>query len=372
MWPIAFRLLVHDRLKFAVAAAGVSVSVLLILTQLGVYLGFLSTASMLFDHSSADLWLVTEGTREFDNSQTLDERAFYRALGRQGVAHAERVAYMFSEVRLKSGARQSVQLVGIDTGASLLRPWSVIEGSDDLRSTPGAAVVDRSELGKLELDGIGDESEIGGLRIRIVGLTEGIRTFTTSPLIFTDLRRARQHLGWSPSHYTFVVLKVAPGNAVDDVYRRLRTVPGISVYKPESIVASSQAYWAELTGVGISFFSMAVMAIVVGFVIVGQILYNGTMQNLREYATLKAMGARNRTIVGLVFAQAALTAVTGLVLGGVLSYAARGAMQAVNLVVIFSPALLFGTVVLTFGMCLLAALVPTFKLLRLDPASVLT
>jgi putative ABC transport system permease protein len=371
MWRLAARLLFHDRLKFVVAAAGVSVSVLLILTQLGVYFGFLSTASMLFDHSSADLWVTRDGTRGFDDSEMLDDRTYYKVAGTPGVARAERVAFNFAQIRLKQGGRQAVQVVGLESRGILLRPWNIVAGTPNLNATTNAAVVDRSELKKLNLEGLNEETEIEGKKVRIVGLSDGIRTFTTAPIVFTEMRRAQKYLNWSQYQFTFVMVKAQPGTDLEDLRRRLSALPQVSVYGVGPIVDKAQAYWAQLTGVGVSFFSMAVMAIIVGFVVVGQILYNGTIQNLREYATLKAMGARNGSILGLIFAQASITALVGLSLGGLLAAAAYGALVSANLVVVFSAELLIGTLIATEAMCLTAALIPALRLLRLEPTTIL-
>src|SRR6185503_17883476 len=117
----------------------------------------------------------------------------------------------------------------------------------------------------------------------------GIRSFTTSPIIFTDVRTARSYLSFLGSEpVTYVLVKVAPG--VDVAAVRART------------------YWSTRTGVGASFFTTAVLGIIVGLVVVGQILYSGTLQYIREYGTLKAMGAKNSAIVKVILSQAMISA----------------------------------------------------------------
>jgi putative ABC transport system permease protein len=83
----------------------------------------------------------------------------------------------------------------------------------------------------------------------------------------------------------------------------------------------AQHYWSARTGVGAGFFTTAALGVVVGLVVVGQILYNGTLEHLREYGTLKAMGARNSAIVRVIVYQALISAVVGFVLGGGLALA---------------------------------------------------
>jgi putative ABC transport system permease protein len=129
-------------------------------------------------------------------------------------------------------------------------------------------------------------------------------------------------------------------------------------------------YWSTRTGVGAGFFTTAIMGIIVGLVVVGQILYNGTLEHIKEYGTLKAMGAANGSIVTVILYQALISATVGFAAGSVLAFGARAAMKAANLSVALSPGLLGATAVLTAVMCTLAAMLSILKVLRLDPATV--
>jgi putative ABC transport system permease protein len=371
VFRLAWQLLTHDRLRFVVALSGVSVSVMLVLTQLGLYAGFLSTASMLFENSSADLWLTRANTRAFDDSVELDDRTYYRVAGTSGVERAERATLAFGELRLRQGALQVVQVVGLDPHGRLLRPWNLVKGTANLHESSTAVVVDETELEKLELSGISARAELNGKRLTVVGLTSGIRTFTTAPLVFTAFRRAQQYLRWPSDRFTFVMVKLSPGADAADVKERLAALPGVNVHSVTSIVGKAREYWADLTGIGVTFFSMAVMAVLIGFVVTGQILYNSTTQNLREYATLKAMGAANRSVLSLVFWQALITALLGFGLGATLACGARAAMLAANLVIVLDNGLFAGTCLLTIAMCVVAAMIPAHTLLNLAPNSVL-
>ena len=79
-------------------------------------------------------------------------------------------------------------------------------------------------------------------------------------------------------------------------------------YTTAQMSARTRSYWSTRTGVGAGFFTTAVLGIIVGFVVVGQILYSGTLQYIREYGTLKAMGARNSAVVRVILSQAMISA----------------------------------------------------------------
>lgn len=374
MWNLARKLLLHDRLRFAVAIAGVSVSVMLVLVQVGLYFGFMDTASSVIDASKADIWVGKKSNESFEFATPFDERAFYKVKSVPGVAHAERVLMNFAQFKLADGGDLGVQVVGIETAPGrrpLLGPWNVVAGDPRRLSEPGAIAVDRSEYPKLKIDRIGHRAEVSGVRAEVVTLTEGIRSFTTSPIVFTDLRTARSflpQLGEEP--VTYVLVEVADGVAINDVVARINALPHLAAYTRAEMSDRTRTYWSKRTGVGAGFFTTAVLGIIVGFVVVGQILYSGTLQYIREYGTLKAMGARNSSVVRVILSQAMISAALGFAVGAPLAMGMRAAMKGANLTVALTPELYAVTAVITIAMCSFAALLSIVKVLRLDPASV--
>ena len=374
MWNLARKLLLHDRLRFTVAIAGVSVSVMLVLVQVGLYFGFMNTASSLIDASAADIWVGKQGNESFEFASPFDERTYYKVASVPGVAHAERVLMNFAQFKLDDGGDLGVQVVGIETGpghAPLLGPWNVVAGDASRLAEPGAMAIDRSEYAKLRIDQLGHHTEVAGVRAEVVAFTSGIRSFTTSPIVFTDIKTARSFLPQlSDEPVTYVLVKVAPGVAIPDVIARIDALPHLAAYTTSEMSRRTQSYWSSRTGVGAGFFTTAVLGVIVGFVVVGQILYSGTLQYLKEYGTLKAMGAKNLAVVRVILWQAMISAALGFVAGGGLAVIMRAAMAKANLTVALSPGLYGATAIVTVVMCSFAALLSIVKVLRLDPASV--
>ena len=374
MWNLARKLLLHDRLRFIVAIAGVSVSVMLVLVQVGLYFGFMNTASSIIDASAADIWVGKKGNESFEFASPFDERTYYKVASVPGVAHAERVLMSFAQLKLDDGGDIGVQVVGIETGpghAPLLGPWNVVAGDASRLAEPGAIAIDRSEYAKLRIDQLGHHTEIAGVRADVVAFTSGIRSFTTSPIVFTDIKTARSFLSQlSDEPVTYVLVKVAPGVAIPDVIARINALPHLAAYTTGEMSGRTQSYWSSRTGVGAGFFTTAVLGVIVGFVVVGQILYSGTLQYLKEYGTLKAMGARNLAVVRVILWQAMISAALGFVAGGGLAVVMRAAMAKANLTVALSPGLYVATAIVTVIMCSFASLLSIVKVLRLDPASV--
>ena len=374
MWTLARKLLFHDRLRFAVAIAGVSVSVMLVLVQVGLYFGFMDTASSIIDASKADLWVGKRSNESFEFATPFDERAFYKVASVPGVEHTERVLMNFAQFKLGDGGDLGVQVLGVESvpgRAPLLAPWNVVRGDPHRLAEPGAIVLDETEYPKLKIDRVGHTTEISGVRAEVIALTRGIRSFTTSPIVFADLRTARSYLPQLPGEpVTYVLVKIAPGASLAEVQARINALPHLAAYTTPEMSERTRSYWSERTGVGAGFFTTAVLGIIVGFVVVGQILYSGTLQYLREYGTLKAMGAKNSAVIQVILSQAMISAVLGFAVGAPLAMAMRAAMAAANLSVALFPALYVTTAAITAVMCALAALLSIVKVLRLDPAAV--
>jgi putative ABC transport system permease protein len=374
MWNLARKLLLHDRLRFVVAIAGVSVSVMLVLVQVGLYYGFMETASSLIDNSDADIWVGKKGNDSFEFATPFDERAYYKVASVPGVERAERVVLNFAQFKLPDGGDLGVQVVGVDNPRGtrpMLGPWNVIAGDPTRLPEAGAIVIDKSEYPKLHIDRIGHVTEVSGVRAEVVAMTSGIRSFTTSPIVFTDVRTARSYLPQlGRDSVTYVLVRCAKGEDVATVQARINALPHLAAYTRSEMSARTRTYWSSRTGVGAGFFTTAVLGIIVGFVVVGQILYSGTLQYIREYGTLKAMGARNSAVVTLILWQAMISAALGFVVGGVMAVGMKSAMAGANLTVALSPELYGATAVITAVMCSFAALLSIVKVLRLDPASV--
>src|SRR5689334_18120211 len=170
MRTLARKLLLHDRLRFAVAIAGVSVSVMLVLVQVGLYFGFMNTASSLIDASEADLWVAKESNDSFEFATPFDERTYYKVASVPGVARAERVLITFAQFKLANGGDLGAQIVGIDSvphARPMLAPWNVVAGDPRRLAEPGAIAIDRSEYPKLKIDRVGHTTEISGVHVEV-------------------------------------------------------------------------------------------------------------------------------------------------------------------------------------------------------------
>jgi putative ABC transport system permease protein len=129
-------------------------------------------------------------------------------------------------------------------------------------------------------------------------------------------------------------------------------------------------YWMFTTGAGVAVLIAAVLGLVVGFVVVAQTIYATTMDHIREYGTLKAMGAPNSYVYKVIMKQAAISALIGYALGMIVSGFVVHASQAGGAAILMPPSMAVGMFFVTLLMCVGAALVSINKVTRIDPAMV--
>ena len=177
---------------------------------------------------------------------------------------------------------------------------------------PGAVAVDRSYFDRLGTKGLGDDAEIRDQRVQVAAVTNGIRSFTTTPYVFSTLDRARSFTGSRRRRRPifWCVSRRAP--IVDAVRNRLRAVlPDLEVMTTNEFRARSRSFWLFGTGAGAALFAGALLGPIVGTVIVAQTLYSSTKDHINEFATLRAIGSSGRYIHRVIICQALLNAVIG-------------------------------------------------------------
>jgi len=169
----------------------------------------------------------------------------------------------------------------------------------------------------------------------------------------------------------YVQVKVAPGADVREVQRQIQErVKDVDVVTNQQFSRMTQVYWMFTTGAGVAVLLAAALGLVVGFVVVAQTIYATTMDHLKEFGTLKAMGAPNRYIYKVILMQAALSAVLGYVLGMFVSISVVRASQSGGAAILMPWQMAVGMFFVTLLMCMGAAIVSINKVTRLDPAMV--
>lgn len=368
---LAFRNLFHDRVRLSVTLIGILFSIVLVAVQLGLYLGARGMMIAMIDRADGDLWVMAYGTKNFEEAQPIRARERYVALATPGVVSAVPLITAFTDWRKPTGGSTLVVVIGADAEDGGLQPWNVVEGDVSGLGARDAVIVDKTYLAELGINGVGDTAQVGASRVRVVGLTEGIRSFTVTPFIFTTLNRARSLIDMPVDNITYVLAKVAPGADIEKVRADIKAkLPDSDVLTSAEFRTRSINHWMFSTGAGVALIGGAVLGLIVGTVIVAQTLYSSTKDHLSEFATLRALGSSSGYIHKVILMQAGLSAVLGYALGMSIALTIVYLSEHTALPIIMSPGLALLLLGLTFAMCAISALSAIGKVMRIDPAMV--
>jgi putative ABC transport system permease protein len=368
---IARKNLFHDKVRFVVAQAGITLAVVLITIQLGVYLAFLANTSVLIDHTEADIWVTAHGLENFDFGRPFSEKKLYQVQEVPGVLWAEKYLLAFGYWKTPTGSQETVQMVGFNPETLVGAPWDIVRGNPHDVKYFNSVFYDQAETNRLGDLPIGAETEINNRRVRVVGITRGARSFIQSPYIFTSFKNAL-HLSFvNKGNTVYVLVKVAPGYSVPEVKQRLlETLRDVDVYTSQEFSTKTRRYWTVNTGMGAALLAVALLGLVIGTIIVGNTIYTSTTEHLKEFGTLKAIGASNWDLYKIIIEQALVNSVVGYGSGMFVSYWVIEAMRKGNLAVLLPWPVIVGVYVVTALMCLGSSVLSIYKVTKIDPALV--
>jgi putative ABC transport system permease protein len=368
---LASRNLFQDRLRFTATIVGVVFSIVLITIQLGLFLSFEKMVTTMIDHAPADLWIVPLGTKCFEDPSQLEERDRAQALSVPGVTEVVPVVIGFTQWTVPAGGSTPVFIIGSNETATGLHPWNLVKGDLDALSTANAVAVDQTYFGRLGVTGIGDSTEIHDKKVQVAIVTNGIRSFTTTPYVFTALDRARTLIGTSQSKVSYFLVHVSTGADMDAARKQLlKNLPKVEVLTPDEFRSRSRAFWLFGTGAGAALFAGALLGAIVGTVVVAQTLYSSTKDHINEFATLRAIGSSNGYIHKVIVCQALLSAVIGFSVAELISLIIVRMTAETALPIVVTPLLTLGLFLLTVVMCVSSAIAAIIQVTRIDPASV--
>jgi putative ABC transport system permease protein len=368
---LASRNLLQDRLRFVATIVGIVFSIVLVTIQLGLYLSFERMVTTMIDHAPADLWIVPLGTKCFEDPSLLDVLDRTKVLSVQGVTQAVPVVIGFAEWTVPSGGTTPVFVIGSTDSDAGLHPWNFVQGTLGALASPHAVAVDKTYFGRLGVTGIGDSTEIRDQTAQVMAVTSGIRSFTTTPYVFTSLDRAQAYMGTPPTKVSYFLVHVAADADIGSIRKELlANLSKVEVLAPDEFRERSRAFWLFGTGAGAALFAGALLGTIVGTVIVAQTLYSSTKDHLNEFATLRAIGSSSLYINKVIICQALLSAIIGFALALGIDLAVVKMTAESALPIVMTPLLGSGLFGLTVVMCVGSAMAAIVQVIRIDPGRV--
>jgi putative ABC transport system permease protein len=371
MASLAIRNLFHDKVRLVVTLTGVVFAVVLFSIQIGLFFGFKRATADVIDHSGADIWITGQDVSYLENGVRINEQKRFDVLENPDVEIADRYMVEFAQWKVASGSEEGIMLIGFNPDTGLGGPWNLIAGNVKDLKQADAVIVDELYKDKLKVTDLGQTVEILGKRARVVGFTRGIRTFTTSPAVFTSFKNAQTYRGLSENQVVYLLIKAKKGVDVLKLKQKLSdNLRDVEVYTNEEFSKRTQDYWMFGTGAGVTVLIAAILGLIVGVVVVAQTIYSATMDHLKEFGTLKAMGASNGYIYRVIIKQAVVSAIIGYVVGISVALVAVYISQQGQTTIVLPMPVVVALFAMTLLMCIGASLISINKVTRLDPAMV--
>jgi putative ABC transport system permease protein len=328
-----------------------------------------------------------------------------------GVERAEALIVRGAVWRHTKGEITQVRVIGFDPNGQLFIPKNITQGSLSALKDPYTVMVDTTNLDTLNVRRIGDVAEVGSLPARVVGLTQKNRSVASNPFTFTSLENANayatsgqgsslscklpskateqiqctnnyvnpgQTSSTAPKRLsaadliTYVLIRAKPGEDLQALKHRIESsLPNTRAFTRAELVDKTQTFWQKRTGIGFILGLGAAVGVIVGVIIVGQILYSAVSDHIKEFGTLKAMGASDWVMYGVIVEQALWMAILGYLPGMVLCFGVGAWTYATQgIIILITPATAIGVLGITVLMCVGSAIFAIQKVTRVDPAIV--
>lgn len=324
MWYVALKMLVGDRLKYIGLVVGLSFAALMITQQGSILVGLAyQTGSFIRDTAQGDLWVMDAEVRFSQDSMPLQDTILQRVRGVQGVEWAVPIYQGFLRIRLPDGTRMLAILVGLDDATLMGGPPEMVEGSlSDLRRDAAILIDDSVKDTKMRMRRggarglrVGDRLTINEQDARIVGTFRAGKSFFWEPVVYTTFSRALRYAPRERRLMTYVMVKVKPDADRAEVASRIEAATKLKARSNAEFVKLTMDYILIETGILVNFGLAVGLGFLVGALVSGQMLYNFTLDNIRHFGALKAMGATDLTLLGMIGVQVSLVGLLGFGIG---------------------------------------------------------
>src|SRR6478672_3137354 len=305
---IALKMLTGNRGKYLGIILGIGFATLLIAQQASIFCGLmLQTSGQIRDLQGAGIWVMDRNVQFSDDIKPLSENDLYRVRGVSGVSWAVRLYKGLTRSRLEDGNFQQTIMLGLDDATLVGAPPVMIKGNIlDLRK-PDAVIMDLEGYKLLwpnEEPKIGKRFEMNDHVAEIVGICKASRTFQTFPVVYTRYTQALDFVPPERKVLSFILAQGEPGLSVDEVCKRIQEQTGLRAVTGRQFEWITMTYFMKKTGIPFNFGITVLLGFIVGTAIAAQTFYLFTIENIKQYGALKAMGAGTWSLMAMILLQA--------------------------------------------------------------------
>ena len=371
---IALKMLFGDRAKYLMLLCGLTFAVMLIVQQGSIFWGLMIWSQSSISNINVPIWVTDPGIAQVDEVKPIAGTAVDRVRSVPGVEWAVPLFKGLLRARLSNGEYHQITLAGLESSSLIGRPAEVLEGRFEDILQPDAVALDQwavERMGGPDVIKVGTIFELNDKLARVVAIAKTQKSFTNIPVVYTTYERAIRYVPRERRILSYVLAKPKDGVPIEEVTKRIHEQTGLGAFTAEEFGWKTIGWVLKNTGIGINFGTTILLGFIVGMAISGQTFYLFTVENLRQFGALKAMGASTFTLARMILLQAFTVGLTGYGVGiglaTVFGYlTARGG----GLPFAETWQLLLLVLVGLLAICTFSALISIVKLARLEPAIV--
>jgi len=366
MLRLAYHNLFQNKIRLAMSVGGVALALMLVLALDAVMTGAEKRLTAYIDNSGADVWVAQSGVRNLHMvSSWMPASVTGEVEDVPGVDSAIPVMYLTAPVDTKN-EQSLAYVIGLPEDAASGKPWRVAEGR--AVPEPGEAVIDSAVAERSGIK-LGDKVKILGQKLEVTGLADGTSTLTNSVAFISmeDFERVRG----GGQVVSFVLAKVERGRSPGAVAQRIEEdVGGVTAQSRQEFAEQERRLVNDMAGDLLAIMNLA--GFMTGLAVVALTVYTATLARRSEYGVLKALGARNSRLYGVVLAQALYSVALGFAVGLAFTLLLSAIVPALgsNLPLQVGVASLLKVGSASLVIAALAAVLPIRQIAGLDPAAV--
>jgi len=373
---VAFRMLTGDRAKYLGLIFAIAFSTFLLENQTSIFANIMKrTGHQVLDVTDADVWVMDPKTRYFDETKALKDTDLTRVRSVEGVDYAVRLFKGNPVARTLDGRFAACTVMGLDESTLLGAPRRMILGSWTGLAEPHKVVIDKAGFLMLfpgEPLSLGHMLEINDHRVEIVGISDALPAFASFPIVHARYSEALEFQGRQRQQLSFVLARARAGVTPEQLATRITAATGLRARTAWQFMWDCVGYYMANTGIPVNFGITIGVATIVGLVVSGQTFYLFTVENLKQFGALKAIGVTNMRLLGMILFQALIVWFIGYSLGTGLAATffniTQNAVATRHIILMWQSAA--GVAVFMLLVVLAASVVSLRRVLVLEPATV--
>lgn len=376
MLKLAWKFIRYDRAKSIGIVTAIVISIFLIGQQLGLLFYLMGLMGNLADNAPVkqnQIWIIEGQSKNMNTINAIDARLVQEIASLPNITSTQPVVIAPASAAFLDGKTAAITLVGSNGPNFIIGPTNekILEGSAMDLMTPMAvsAEVFSAKNWNTTLS-INKPLEINGKSAQIKVITKNAQAFGAS-LMYTSLANAQFYSNTSPSNVSIIVAELSDPTLKEKTIAEINQLyPNLKAWDVDNLRASTVKEILITSNMGMSFGTLVVFAMISGFFIIGLTLYSSALDRIKDYGTLKAIGAKKSYVNKLIISQAFLFALIGYLIAMILLYGFKFGVAGSGLIVDISIPFALFLLVLTLVISIGGSLFAVRKIAKLEPASV--